>query len=1056
MLRPDRSIRRYLYFILILLVLLLPGSNQPSAVLAQEGPGEIEAAVEHIFSALTPKERVGQLFMVSFHGADLSSESHIAELIQTYRVGGVIISAANKNFVNTSNTPVQVLELTNGLQRLAQEQFPSMPVEPDVDAQATAAITQTEVFTSALSATPYNTLPLFIAVSHEGDGYPYTEIRGGLTDIPSQMALGATWDTENAYRIGQIVGHELSTLGINMLLGPSLDVLDNPRPDRDGSLGTRTFGGSAYWVGEMGLAYIRGVHLGSNYQVLTVAKHFPGFGSSDRKINQGVPTILKSLDDLRRKELAPFFKVTQLNSRDDDSTGVTDGLMTVHIRYQGLQGGAPISLDARNLPAILALKEIAPWRESGGFVVSAPLGVPAALEGTSAARDSFPARRLAWDALWAGNDIMLVADFAFDTNPDREAANIKNAIGFFQEKYSTDANFKAAVDKAVKRIIRAKVKVYGPDLLNSQIEPLPDALDRFKEVARSIDLDKIAQAGVTPITPATQEGLSPLTVPPQPNDKIVIFTDDRAVRDCPDCPTFDLIRATALQEIILRLFGPDATGQVTPENITSLTFSDLKEALSDKSSAVSGEAESLGDEVAAGNGSTPAETEETLEGREPAVAENSADGAAEQEPDVSAEQAPVEPEQPRARSRSEITEAILNEADWVIFAMLNVDTTEHPESDAVKVLLRNRYEALRNKNLIVFAFSAPYFLDETEISQLTAYYCFYGSGLNYLEAAARLLFQQFKPTGALPVGIPAVSPLDLSPDPNQTIQLEPIHIIDISGNPISVVDQARNANALDLKVGEGVLFRTSVIMDKNGNPAPDGTLVNFFRAYPKEGLSLEPLTVSTERGVAEITIVKERESPLQVTVSSNLAVQSVPFNIGPGIIDTPTPTPTFTPTPTETPTPTPTLTPTPVAASSPTPGAPEPTVEPGSNSDPPGWTGPVTFIDLAYALLGMLLIGGIAFSLGEDRFSLEERVRPALVAIAFGLVGYISYTIVALAFPRSPYLDFLVQQGAAYHWVAPLVSLLFAISSMIAWYLKPGRIFWVKSRPGEIWPANRR
>jgi hypothetical protein len=103
-------------------------------------------------------------------------------------------------------------------------------------------------------------------------------------------------------------------------------------------------------------------------------------------------------------------------------------------------------------------------------------------------------------------------------------------------------------------------------------------------------------------------------------------------------------------------------------------------------------------------------------------------------------------------------------------------------------------------------------------------------------------------------------------------------------------------------------------------------------------------------------------------------------------------------------------------------------------------------MDLAYALLGMLLIGGIAFSLGEERFSLEERVRPALVAIAFGLVGYVVYTMVALAFPHAEYVDFLVEQGAAGHWVAPLVSLLFAIGGMVAWYLKPGRIFWVKTR----------
>jgi beta-N-acetylhexosaminidase len=833
----------------------------------------------------------------------------------------------------------------------------------------TSILTVTSTFTSPVLTDTVNTyapIPLFVATNHEGDGFPHTQIRSGLTNIPNQLALGATWDTENARLIGEVVGNELSLLGLNMLFGPSLDVLDNPRPDRDNSLGTRTFGGHPYWVGEMGQAYIRGVHQGSEGQILTVAKHFPGFGSSDRPINQGVPTILKSLDALRRVELFPFFQVTRLDS--DEVDDITDGLMTAHIRYQGLQGNVPISLDARNLPAILALKEIAPWRNAGGLVVSAPLGVPAALEGISAGQENFPGRRLAQDAFLAGSDLLLLLDFAFESDAEAELINIENAVGFFQEKYASDPNFQVAVDKAVRHIIKAKIKIYGEDLLNAEVQKSRENLNTSGSI--NIDLDQIAQAGATLITPAVQGGLSPLPAPPQPGENILISTDNRLAQDCLDCPEFTLIETRALEEILLELFGPDATGQILPEQINSLSFADLKDVLSEED--LSGKAE---------------------------------------------------------------TEDLIETADWIIFTMLNVDTTTNPQSDAVRVLLRDRFDTLRNKNLVLFVFNAPYFLGETEISQLTAYYGFYSKTRDYLETAARLLFQQFEPSGASPVAIPAIGLLDLNPDPDQIIQLEPIHKIDTEGTIVPLEELPETAMTIDLDVGEGILFRTGIVVDENGNPVPDGTLVDFFRYYPLEGLSLEPLQSSTIQGVAEITIIKERDTPLQVRASSNLAVQSVTFNIGPGIVDTPTPTPTSTPT--ETPTPTPVVTPTVEITPIPTPLPPPP---------PPPPPRPVTFIDLAYSLVGMLVIGGIAFTLGGDRFSLEERVRPALVAVATGLIGYILYTIAAMAFPQSAYLDTLVRRGATGHWVAPLISLLFAIGGMVAWYLKPGRIFLSKSK----------
>jgi beta-N-acetylhexosaminidase len=967
----------YILSILILIAALGLSSSQPASIQAQEETNEPDPImIETIFAAMTPEERVGQLFMVSFIGNQVGPTSAIAELIQRYRVGGVYISAENQNFINYQGTPAQVLALTNSLQTLAQTP-PSSVISGTGTLTATATITPP---TPVSGVEKYTPLPLFIGASHEGDGFPYTQIRGGnLVQVPNEMALGATWNPENARLVGQVVGQQLALLGVNMLFGPSLDVLDNPRPEQGGSLGTRTFGGHPFWVGEMGQAYVRGVHQGANRQILTVAKHFPGFGSSDRVINEGVPTIYKSLDELQRKELLPFFKVTNLDSSDPDS--ITDGLMTAHARYQGLQGNLPISLDARNLATILALKEIAPWREGGGLIVSGPLGAPAALEGiVGTTQESFPARLLVQNAFLAGSDVLLLQDFAFrGEDAAAQLANVKNAIGFFQEKYASEPNFQIAVDKAVRRIIRAKLKIYGSNVLQTDVQKPFENLGLLNNI--TLDLDRIAREGATRITPATPEGAGPRLGIPQPGDQILIFTDDRLGRDCPFCPEFSYISPTRLQEILLQLFGPNATGQILPEQITSLGFSFLENILTGQPS----------------------------------------------------------PE-------NEQTEQLLQAANWIIFAMLDVNVDAAPQSDVVKALLRNRNEQLRNKNLVLFAFNAPYFLDETEISQLTGYYGFYSKGPAYLEAAARLLFQQFEPAGAAPVTIPALGPLDLSPNPGQTIQLQPVHKINKNGAITPLAERNPPLTVIDLQVGEGIMFRTSVIMDRNGHPVPDGTLVNFLRYYPLEGLSLEPITAETTRGVAQIPIIKERDTPLQVKASSELAVQSVVFNIGPGIVETPTPTATFTPFPTETPTitPTPSQTPTPTITPRP---SPTPTVPPLALVQPP--PRPVSAVDLAYSLLGMLVIAGISFTLGGDRLHLEERVRSALVAIAFGLVGYVVYTIMALAWPRSGFLGALIEQGATGHWVTPLVSLLCAIVGTVLWYLKPGRI------SGARWPGQK-
>jgi beta-N-acetylhexosaminidase len=323
---------------LLLLSLLIPSAN----LHAQDPDSDLTGRAQSLLARMTVEQKVGQLFLVTFVGSDASPGTDIAKLIRQDYVGGVVLLASNSNFYNDTDTPRQLADLSNALQTLAMDSGAKVP--------------------------------LFIGLDHEGDAYPYTRVTNGTTPLPNAMAIGATWDPANARDVGQIVGRELAAMGVNLLLGPVVDVLNNPLPSGQGDIGTRTFGGDPWWVGQMGRAYIEGVHQGSNGRVATVAKHFPGHGGSDRLPDEEVATVDKSLQELRRIELAPFFAVTR---QDSSPEAVTDALMSSHIRYRGFQGNlrqftAPISFDAEGMGAILGLVEFAGWRPTGASTLTRP------------------------------------------------------------------------------------------------------------------------------------------------------------------------------------------------------------------------------------------------------------------------------------------------------------------------------------------------------------------------------------------------------------------------------------------------------------------------------------------------------------------------------------------------------------------------------------------------------------------------------------------------------------------------------------------------------------
>jgi len=527
----------------------------PAHAQTPEPPAEVKIAM----NSMTPEERVGQLFLVTFKGVDTSEASQVYSLVLQHHVGGVILQASNDNFAASPQTVAEAHALIQRLQQLEWDGASGAVQNPD---------------TGKTSRSVY--VPLFIGMAQPSNDAPSDQIFTGLTPLPSEMAIGASWSTELASQAGQVEGSELAALGVNFYLGPSLDVLESPTSRAGGSLATRVFGGDPYWVGEMGRAYISGLHSGSGNRMLVIAGHFPGRGGSDRLPEEEVSTVRKSLEQLKQIELAPFFAVTG-NAAAPESAA--DGLLISHIRYQGFQGNIrattrPVSFDAQALATILALPQFITWRDTGGLIVSDDLGTRAVRE-FYASGDDFSARLAARDAFLAGNDLLYLGNIVSSDAEDTYTTTVK-ILEYFAQKYREDSAFAQRVDAALLRILYKKYKLYG----GFSFSNVTVSADNLELVGKSSDITfNVARNAATLVSPERQDLATVLPAPPQTSERMVFITDSMPVKQCSECLEQMPLAVDALQQTIIRLYGPSSGNLTSDFRLSSHSFQNLQDMM---------------------------------------------------------------------------------------------------------------------------------------------------------------------------------------------------------------------------------------------------------------------------------------------------------------------------------------------------------------------------------------------------------------------------------------------------------------------------------------------
>lgn len=426
--------------------------NDEVKVKIQKSKGKHYDVIDHAIRKMTVEEKVGQMLMPDFrtwNGKNVTAMlPEIEKMVQDYHLGGVILF--RENVVDTEQTT----KLVHNYQK-ASEKF-----------------------------------ELLMTIDQEGG--IVTRLQSG-TDMPGNMALGATRSEELTEKVGNAIGEELRSLGINMNLAPVLDVNNNPD---NPVIGVRSFGENPDLVANLGKAYIKGLQKSGT---AATAKHFPGHGDTAVDSHLGLPEVPHDLDRLKKVELFPFQQAM--------NHGI-DAVMTGHVTFPKIDSSKAISKKDGteiSIPATLSEKVLTGlMREEmdyKGVIITDAMNM-------QAISDHFGSVDAAIRTVKAGTDIVLMP------------VGLKNVAEGLYEAVESGEISESRIEQSVERILTLKLSrgIIKSEKEKSIHEKIQNAL---KVVGSKEHKQTEKEAAEKSITLVKNNGVLPLKV--NSGDKIAVI-----------------------------------------------------------------------------------------------------------------------------------------------------------------------------------------------------------------------------------------------------------------------------------------------------------------------------------------------------------------------------------------------------------------------------------------------------------------------------------------------------------------------------------------------------
>jgi len=328
--------------------------------------------VDSVYNSLTLEQRVAQLICMRANQPDQPYITDVAKYIKQYNIGGVCFFRADAE--------AQVKQ-TNEWQALAQT-----PLMVSIDAEW------------GLGMRVNNTI-----------SYPY------------QMTLGALSDNELIYNMGQQIAEQCLRMGIHVNFAPVVDVNSN---SANPIIGMRSFGERPDKVGEKGAAYAQGMQ---SKGLITSMKHFPGHGNTATDSHMTLPTVTRTMDEVRDIELAPFRYMIE--------HGV-NGAMVGHLYFPAIEKVKNTSSSLSYGVVTELLKENMGFE---GLIFTDGLDMKGVAEKVQ--QDSVP-----YLAFMAGNDVLILP------------TNVPFAISTIKAEVERNPKAASQLEESCKKILRYKYR----------------------------------------------------------------------------------------------------------------------------------------------------------------------------------------------------------------------------------------------------------------------------------------------------------------------------------------------------------------------------------------------------------------------------------------------------------------------------------------------------------------------------------------------------------------------------------------------------------------------
>ncbi|CUP81285.1 beta-N-acetylhexosaminidase [Clostridium baratii] len=329
-------------------------------------------------SNMSLDEKIGQLVISGFYGTTL--DENILKLIKENKISGVILF--NRN-VKDSNT---LLSLNNSLKESNKN----------------------------------NKLPLFISVDEEGGSV--TRMPKDIKRLPTNKYIGSLNNKDLSYKVGEILGEQLSYFGFNMNFAPVLDINSNPN---NPVIGDRSFGNNKDIVSSLGTSTMKGIQ---SKNIISVVKHFPGHGDTSVDSHVNLPVVNYDINRLNSFEFVPF------------KTAIQNGayaVMVGHILLPKIDNKYPSSMSYEIVTNILR-KDLG----FNGLIVSDDMTMGAITE-------NYSIEEAAVKSINAGVDLLLVC---------QKYENTENVLKALKEAVLNGTISKERLDNALYNIISIKKK----------------------------------------------------------------------------------------------------------------------------------------------------------------------------------------------------------------------------------------------------------------------------------------------------------------------------------------------------------------------------------------------------------------------------------------------------------------------------------------------------------------------------------------------------------------------------------------------------------------------